>query len=98
MKHEIRFLQPAADEMIAAARYYESKVEGLGRRFLNEIEQVSSSICRHPDAGALVRGKVHRRLLHHFPFALLYSEESRTVQIVAVMDTRRKPDYWISRL
>ncbi|HOH28638.1 MAG TPA: type II toxin-antitoxin system RelE/ParE family toxin [Candidatus Hydrogenedentes bacterium] len=98
MKKEVHFLQPAATEMIAAARYYESKVEGLGHRFLNEIEQVAASICGHPDAGVLVRGKVRRRLLHHFPFVLLYIEDSGTIEIVAVMDTRRKPDYWISRL
>ncbi len=98
MKKEVHFLQPAADEMVAAARYYESKVEGLGYRFLKEIEQAAASICRYPDAGALIRGKVRRRLLHHFPFALLDIEETRTIEIVAVMDTRRKPDYWISRI
>ncbi len=97
MKTSIRLLEPAEDEMIAAARYYESKAVGLGHRFLNEIEDVSHSICSHPNAGAVVRGNVRRRLLHNFPFALLYIEETEVITVVAVMDTRRLPDYWISR-
>ena len=91
-------LPPAETEMLAAAKYYESESEGLGHRFLNEVGRVSKSIIEIPNAGTVVRGNVRRRILQRFPFALLYVIEAIEIQVVAVVDMRRQPDYWISRI
>ena len=34
---KLRMLTAASDEMTEAARWYEERVEGLGKRFLSEV-------------------------------------------------------------
>ena len=97
MRRTAHFLGPAEAEMLAAARCYESKCEGLGHRFLDEVNAVVASIINHPGAGTKMVGDVRRRLVRHFPFSLLYIIEADTIQVLAVMDTRQHPDYWRNR-
>jgi hypothetical protein len=44
----VSFLPPAEEEMIEAARYYESKCERLGSDFLAEVDDAIKSIQAHP--------------------------------------------------
>jgi toxin ParE1/3/4 len=94
----LRILSLAEAEMLAAAKYYELQSTGLGHRFLNEVEQVFTSILKLPNAGTVVRGNIRRRILKRFPFAVMYIEEASEIQVVAIVDMRRRPDYWISRI
>lgn len=95
---KLRMLSPAEAEMLAAAKYYESQSAGLGHRFLNEVERICISILKQPNAGTVLRENVRRRILRRFPFSLLYIVETKEVQVLAVVDMRRKPDYWVARL
>jgi hypothetical protein len=46
----LRFLSAAEWELIQAARYYESKVPGLGAGFLYDVEKAVAGIESHPQA------------------------------------------------
>jgi plasmid stabilization system protein ParE len=93
-----RFLNPAEAEMVAAAKYYESQSPGLGQRFLREVRRIISAIADYPLAGSKMRGNIRRRLVRNFPFAILYSATKEEVLVIAVMDLRRDPDYWLDRM
>ena len=80
----------AERELIDAARYYELESQGLGATFLDAAEQCERAIIEHPSAGAIVSGKIRRRLLRVFPYALLYRVESGGVRILAVMNLKRR--------
>jgi len=69
-----------------------------GHRFLNEVERVCVSILKQPNAGTLLRENVRRRILRRFPFSLLYIVEIEEIQVIAVVDMRRSPDYWSARI
>jgi hypothetical protein len=43
-------------------------------------------------------GGTRRRLVADFPFSVVYVETEYGVLIHAVADSRRLPDYWLSRL
>ena len=92
-----RFLAPAEDEMLAAA-YYESQASGLGREFLQKVRSAVSDIEEHPDRWPVADFGVRRRLVHRFPYAVLYKEDGDEVAIVAVMHLSRRPNYWIRRI
>ena len=94
----VRFLSAARKEMTAAIRYYESQLPGLGQRFLSQVEKTIHAIIAYPQAGTPLRKDIRRRLIPGFPFGVLYSESPGEVLVVAVMDLRREPDYWVSRL
>jgi plasmid stabilization system protein ParE len=87
----------AERELIDAARYYELESPGLGASFLDAAERCERAIVEYPEAGATITGEIRRRLLRVFPYALIYKVKSDGVRILAVMNLRRRPFYWIGR-
>jgi toxin ParE1/3/4 len=94
----IGFLPEAEQEMLEAARYYESQASGLGVKYLSEIEHAVESIAEFPMTWPKVEGELRRRLVRRFPFGILYRIESEEIIIVAVAHLRRKPGYWKGRI
>lgn len=92
------FHELADQELNEAAQYYELETPGLGHAFLNEVERCLRFISEHPEAGPVVRGHVRRRLLRRFPYALLYSIKPQGIRILAVMNLKRRPNYWVGRI
>jgi plasmid stabilization system protein ParE len=91
------FHRLAEYELNEAAQYYDLEDPGLGAAFLVEVERCLRSIQATPEAGAILRGTVRRRLLRRFPYALLYRIKPNGIRILAVMNLRRRPNYWIDR-
>jgi len=52
------FLPEAEQEMIEAARYYESQASGLGLDYLAEVERAVKSIAESPMSWPVIEGKV----------------------------------------
>jgi len=89
---------PEADaEVVAAANYYESQQEDLGKRFLSNIEDGLARIRINPLLYPLIDGDVRRCLTRTFPFGILFRESGDAIVIIAVMHLRRKPGYWKER-
>ena len=84
--------------MLDAARYYELQAPGLGGDFLDKIDAAVRDIGAHPERWPVVRFNIRRRLVHRFPYAILYRIDSDEVVILATMHLRRHPDYWLDRL
>lgn len=93
----VSYHQLADRELVDAARYYELESPGLGIAFLNEVERCLRSISEYPEAGPAIHGHVRRRLLRGFPYALLYSVKPDVIRILAVMNLKRRPTYWVGR-
>jgi toxin ParE1/3/4 len=91
------FHELADRELNDAAQYYELETPGLGAAFVNEVERCVRAVLQHPEAGIAIQGVVRRRLLRRFPYALLYSIKSDGVRILAVMNQKRRPTYWVGR-
>jgi plasmid stabilization system protein ParE len=94
----VSFHELAEQELNDAARYYELESTGLSAAFLTEVQRCCDGIVEHPDAGQAVHGSIRRRLVRRFPYAILYSIHPNVVRVLAVMNLRRRPAYWVSRL
>ncbi len=88
----------AKEEYNDAVEYYEFQIEGLGKRFKEEIKRALKTIKRFPAIGAVESGEIRRFLLHKFPYKILYSIEHDYIYIIAVAHFHREPTYWIKRL
>ena len=94
----VSFHDLAKLELNEAAQYYDRKSPGLGEAFVAEVERCADGIARNPKAGAVSLGSIRRRLIRRFPYALLYSvKPDTTVRILAVMNLKRRPAYWVDR-
>lgn len=93
-----RFTAQARAELLAQTAYYEEVQKGLGARFRAEVEAAVQRAAFFPMHGKASAGGTRRRLVSRFPIFLVYSVEDDGVLIHAVADSRRSPEYWLSRL
>lgn len=84
-------------ELNEAAQYYERESPGLGAAFVAEVERCTAAILEHPEASPIVTRAIRRRLLRRFPYGLLYTVRREQVRILAVMNLKRRPGYWVGR-
>ena len=90
----VRFSSSAAEEVTHAARYYEAEVDGLGKAFLEKLQDGISEIKQFPSASRILSGDFRRHLLSRFPYGIIYRVQKDTIFVAAVMHLRRKPGYW----
>jgi plasmid stabilization system protein ParE len=95
---QARFTKHARSELLGQIAYYEAIARGLGSRFRSEVEAAAQRAAAFPVHGKPPAGGTRRRLVTDFPFSLVYTEIEGGVLIHAVVDSRRFPDYWLSRL
>lgn len=93
----LKFLPEARAEFHEAAEYYESKQEGLGWRFRNEVFEVCGLLLQQPLMWRERPGGYRRVNCPVFPYYVAYFIRGDRVVIAAVAHGRRHPDYWKKR-
>jgi toxin ParE1/3/4 len=91
------FHPEAEAELVDAALFYESRLVGLGKSFITEVDKTISLIREYPEAGTAVRVPLRRMLVHGFPYSLVYRREDEFVLIIAVAHHSKRPGYWRRR-
>ena len=84
-------------ELNEAAKYYESKVNGLGFAFLSEVERVVEQIETNPESAPRILKTVRRILLRGFPYSVMYSIVDDSIRILAIANQKRRPFFWRGR-
>ena len=93
-----RFLSPAQSDLAHAMEYYDRASPGLGVEFLTEVEMTVQRIVLNPEAWTKVSAYSRRCRMRRFPYGVFYSIHDREVVISGVMDLRRHPDSWRTRI
>jgi len=93
----VSFHDLAKLELNEAAQYYESESPGLGQAFITAVERCADEMVQYPEAGLVVRRSIRRRLIRGFPYALLYRVKPAGIRVLAVMNLKRRPAYWVGR-
>ena len=88
----------AAEELEAAALWYEARSSGLGDAFLDEFEHTLRRIVAAPDRSRKIRANNRKLNFDRFPFAIVYEVRGDTIYIKAVMALQRRPFYWKDRI
>jgi plasmid stabilization system protein ParE len=97
MISSVSFHEIAELELNEAAKYYESKVNGLGLAFISEVERVTRQIQNNPESAPRILKAVRRKLLRGFPYSVMYSIVDDSVRILAIANQKRRPFYWRRR-
>jgi len=90
----VRFASAAQRELKEAIEFYESAENGLGARFLEEVEAAVERIKAQPLAWAPLSPQTRRCRTHRFPYGVLCQVRSGEILVVSVMDLRRDPRRW----
>jgi len=94
----VKFLAPAQAELVEAVAYYESRKQGLGSQFTEEIKRTIQRILRFPEAWAPISRRTRRCRTNRFPYGVIYQVRGDILLIVAVMHLHREPRTWKDRL
>lgn len=81
----------------AAALWYEDQRTGLGKRFLDELDEVFQRIESNPKQFTQLERGIRRALLHRFPYGVYFVEGPADIVVLAVLHLHREPDMWKSR-
>lgn len=89
-------LPSAKRDIEEAARWYDKKQKGLGKRFIGEVREKVNFIKQNPEACNLRYDNVRTAVLNVFPFMIHYiiDEINKYLIITAVLHTSRNPDLW----
>ena len=93
----VTFNELAERELNDAAQFYEHERSGLGAAFIVEVRRCTAAVVEHPQSSPVVLGSIRRRLCQRFPYALLYTVAGAELRILAVMNLKRRPGYWVGR-
>lgn len=88
----------AEDELFEATGRYESKMRGLGSRFLERVQEALEHVQSFPESCPILLGRARRKPLRQFPYNIVYSIDPRGLFVLAVAHQKRRSDYWKDRL
>jgi hypothetical protein len=94
---EIRLLETAKEDLRDGWKFYEQNASGLGDYFLDCMQADVRSLNVFAGIHEMTDG-FHRMLAKRFPFAVYYLIEGKTIDVYAILDCRRDPEWIIKRL
>ncbi len=89
----IDITQPAQDDLLAGFWFYERQQAGIGNYFLDSLFADIDSLLIYAGLHVQTQPRVHRTLASRFPYAIYYRLENGTATVMAVLDTRRAPEW-----
>lgn len=98
MNCEIEFHPDVTTDIHIAYKWYNSQLQGLGDRLLDELEDGYTAIQNFPDTWANFQHGFKRFILNKFPFSIVYKVSNKKIYVVVVMHNSRKPEYWKDRI
>jgi toxin ParE1/3/4 len=102
LRKPLRIENHAAQELRAAVEWYEARVPGLGKQFLDAIGITLRHMASFPNSGAavprVVREGVRRFPVRKFPFHIVCFETDDAIWVLAFVHNRRRPNYWRRRI
>ena len=88
------YTEAALEETLEIEAYLDMQRAGLGEAFRAELNVTLDLLLEFPEAAPTVSPKgVRRRLLPHFPYAVLYVLTEELLLVLAVAHTSRAPNY-----
>ena len=89
----------AIRDLHESAKWYESQSEGLGRDFVERVDQAIDAACLMPLRFPVIHRDLRRVLVKRYPFGVYfrYEVESNELVVFAIMHLHRDPKRWQER-
>ena len=94
---KVVFLEPAYLEYREAVEFYNLQSEGLGNKFIAEIDRTISIIKNYPESFTEYTERTRKAVVNIFPYNIFYSVKEGNIIVLAVAHEHRKPNFWVGR-
>jgi len=100
MIQKVIFRQPAVEDVVEAAAWYEAHAPGLGHDLIDEILRATERAKADPELFRIVyrNGNIRRVLTNRFPYRIFFSIVDETLYVHAVLHGARHDRRWTERL
>ena len=90
----------AKADLSDVSKYYEKQQRGLGKRFLNEMQEAFDTISKMPEGFQIRYDDYCVYFTKTFPYGIHYQyiADKNEVRIKAVFHTARNPQIWEQRV
>ena len=96
-RRRVLWASPAEEDLTAAALWYSDQQPALDEVFLVAVREAASRAAESPQLYARVHRELRRVLVHRFPYALIFSERTTDIVVLACYHLHRDPSVWQSR-
>jgi len=86
---KVKFAKEAADELRESVEWYELSAEGLGLRFMDEIDSTVERIKLNPDLYQKITRDIRKIQVNKFPFSVFYKTEEDILVILRIFHNKR---------
>lgn len=90
---KLEFSELAQSELEDARDYYNLQQENLGEGFKRHIKESVENIIQFPTLYPKISNKLHRVVVHKFPYSIFYALLEERIIIVSLAHQHRKPFY-----
>lgn len=94
----VRVLQTARADLSDGYWFYEDQEPGLGNYFLRRIYEDLELLGSIAGIHRKMTNGSHKMIARRFPYAIYYRINDGLVQVNAILDSRRSPDWIRKRL
>jgi plasmid stabilization system protein ParE len=94
MTRELIVRRRAEAQAFHARNWYESQLDGLGRRFVAELDHAIQNAHENPQHYQVVHREIRRVLLRRFPYAVFFISEPERVVVLAILHQYEDPTKW----
>jgi plasmid stabilization system protein ParE len=93
MSFDIVFHEKAYQEFIDSYMCYEQRQQGLGERFIDEVQLVIDRISEKPELFNKVKLKYRQAKIKTFPYDIIYEfyPKNKIIHIAAIYHCKRNP-------
>ncbi|UAA39315.1 type II toxin-antitoxin system RelE/ParE family toxin [Paraneptunicella aestuarii] len=85
-------------ELSRSFGWYESKAQGLGSKFISNIEAQLEVIKNFPDIRNKLPENFRSAPLNTFPYSIIYRKSGSEIFIIAITHQKPHPRRWLKRL
>jgi plasmid stabilization system protein ParE len=93
-KYKVVVLNIAKEDVKEAYKWYEKQLDGLGKRFVDDMKNTLVNVADNPTSFAIRRQNLRLSNFKTFPYAAHFfiNPEDDTVFIIAILHTKRHPN------
>ena len=94
---QVFFGPSARAEMFEALAWYRSQYDGLGERFIAEVDATVARIAANSQQFPTVHEDIRRARLRRLPYAIFSRIEGEAIHVIACFHSSRDPRQWQGR-
>jgi toxin ParE1/3/4 len=91
---QVVLIPEAEADLAEAAKWYEQRLDGLGRELVICIRETLQPLSSLPDHHEEVIPEIRRKMVKRFPYSIFYRSHENRIEVLGIFHNHRDPKAW----